>query len=71
MRGCIESKLQRIWTITRCARAEQVRGLSILLLVGPTAHAIGSDIEEAIRAVAPGLEVTVHIEPLEDRAAWE
>jgi hypothetical protein len=28
-------------------------------------------IEEAIGNVLPGIEVTVHIEPIEDRAAWE
>jgi Dimerisation domain of Zinc Transporter len=35
------------------------------------AHTFASDIEEAIRAVAPEVEVTVHIEPIEDQAAWE
>jgi len=27
-------------------------------------------IEEAVRAALPNLEVTVHIEPIEDQAAW-
>jgi hypothetical protein len=28
-------------------------------------------IEEAIEGALPGIEVTVHIEPIEDRASWE
>ena len=35
------------------------------------AHALGDRIEEAVRAALPGIEVTVHIEPIEERAAWE
>jgi cation diffusion facilitator family transporter len=36
-----------------------------------SAHEITVGIEQAVRAVLPGIEVTVHIEPIEDRAAWE
>jgi cation diffusion facilitator family transporter len=35
------------------------------------AHEVTGQIEESIRAALPGVEVTVHIEPIEDRAAWE
>jgi cation diffusion facilitator family transporter len=35
------------------------------------AHELTAGIEEAIRAALPGIEVTVHIEPIEDRSAWE
>jgi divalent metal cation (Fe/Co/Zn/Cd) transporter len=35
------------------------------------AHDIGERIEDAIRAALPGIEVTVHIEPIEDGAAWQ
>ena len=35
------------------------------------AHELTQRVEEAIRAALPGVEVTVHVEPIEDRAAWE
>jgi cation diffusion facilitator family transporter len=35
------------------------------------AHDVTAQIEEAVRSALPGVEVTVHIEPIEDRAAWE
>jgi cation diffusion facilitator family transporter len=35
------------------------------------AHACGERIEDAVRAALPGLEVSVHIEPIEERGAWE
>jgi cation diffusion facilitator family transporter len=35
------------------------------------AHEITVQIEEAIRAALPDTEVTVHVEPIEDRAAYE
>jgi divalent metal cation (Fe/Co/Zn/Cd) transporter len=35
------------------------------------AHAITAKIEEAVRSALPGLEVTVHIEPIEEKAAYE
>jgi divalent metal cation (Fe/Co/Zn/Cd) transporter len=34
------------------------------------AHGHSDVIEEALRAVLPGVEVTVHIEPIEDAGAW-
>jgi cation diffusion facilitator family transporter len=35
------------------------------------AHEITAEVEEAVRAALPGVEITVHIEPIEDQAAWE
>jgi cation diffusion facilitator family transporter len=35
------------------------------------AHEIMERMEEAIRTVLPDTEVTVHVEPIEERAAWE
>jgi cation diffusion facilitator family transporter len=35
------------------------------------AHALAGRIEEAIGAALPGIQVTIHIEPIEERAAWE
>jgi cation diffusion facilitator family transporter len=35
------------------------------------AHEITKQIEDTIGAALPGIEVTVHVEPIEDRAAWE
>lgn len=34
------------------------------------AHDLTERVEEAVRLALPGLEVTVHIEPVEERAAW-
>ena len=35
------------------------------------AHEIINEIEEAVRAGMPDMEVTVHVEPIEERAAYE
>lgn len=35
------------------------------------AHDLTERIEAAVRAALPGIEVTVHIEPIEEQAAWE
>jgi cation diffusion facilitator family transporter len=35
------------------------------------AHRRSASIEEAVARVLPGVETTVHVEPVEDRAAWE
>lgn len=35
------------------------------------AHALTGRIEDAVRAALPGIEVTVHVEPIEERSAWE
>jgi cation diffusion facilitator family transporter len=35
------------------------------------AHELTVRIEDAVRAALPGSEVTVHVEPIEERASWE
>ena len=35
------------------------------------AHDLGMKVELAIQNALPGIEVTIHIEPIEDRASWE
>jgi divalent metal cation (Fe/Co/Zn/Cd) transporter len=35
------------------------------------AHALTNRIEQAMEQLFPGMEVTVHIEPIEERQAWE
>lgn len=35
------------------------------------AHAMAARIENAVRAALPSMEVTIHIEPIEEKAAWE
>jgi cation diffusion facilitator family transporter len=34
-------------------------------------HRLGNRIEEALRATLPDLEVTIHLEPIEDPGAWQ
>jgi cation diffusion facilitator family transporter len=35
------------------------------------AHDLGVEVEEALEAALPGVEVTIHIEPIEDQKSWE
>ena len=35
------------------------------------AHTVAHQVEQAARAALPGLEVTVHVEPIEERSSWE
>lgn len=35
------------------------------------AHAVAHDVEERVHAAVPDTELTIHIEPVEDRASWE
>jgi cation diffusion facilitator family transporter len=46
-----------------------------LLVPGETsvreAHALGDRVEEAIRAALPGIEVTVHVEPIEEQSSYQ
>ncbi|MFO0964821.1 MAG: cation diffusion facilitator family transporter [Gemmataceae bacterium] len=34
------------------------------------AHALAEKVEEALHATLPGLEITIHIEPIEEEASW-
>jgi cation diffusion facilitator family transporter len=46
-----------------------------LLVPGATsvrdAHDLATKVEDALRATSPEVEITIHIEPIEDRASWE
>ena len=35
------------------------------------AHALAHDVEERVHAAVPGTELTIHVEPIEERASWE
>jgi divalent metal cation (Fe/Co/Zn/Cd) transporter len=35
------------------------------------AHDLGVKVEEALESALPGVEVTIHIEPIEDQKSWE
>ena len=35
------------------------------------AHDLANKVEKAVCAAVPGIEVTIHIEPIEERASWE
>jgi cation diffusion facilitator family transporter len=35
------------------------------------AHDLGERIEESLREAVPGVQVTIHIEPIEEKASWE
>ena len=78
VRAAIESKMgpDTDYHAMRTRRAGSRRFVDFHLLVPGAwtvqkAHTFGSDIEDAICAAAPEVEVTVHIEPIEDQAAWE
>jgi cation diffusion facilitator family transporter len=78
VRAAIEAKLERgmDYHALRTRRAGSRRFADFHLLVPGAlsvrkAHELTSRIEDAIRAALPGIEITVHIEPIEDKSAWE
>jgi cation diffusion facilitator family transporter len=78
VRAAIESQLgpDMDFHAMRTRRAGSRRFVDFHLLVPGAmtvekAHTFVAAIEDSIRAAAPEVEVTVHIEPIEDRAAWE
>jgi cation diffusion facilitator family transporter len=78
VRGAIEARLRpgMDYHALRTRQAGPDRFVDFHLLVpgGMTvrrAHAFAEEIEEAVRAALPGAEVTVHIEPIEERGSWE
>jgi cation diffusion facilitator family transporter len=78
VRAAIEAHLQvgMDYHAMRSRRAGSRRFVDFHLLVPGKltvrhAHELTAQIEDAVRAALPGIEVTVHIEPIEDRAAWE
>jgi cation diffusion facilitator family transporter len=59
---------------TRQAGAHRFADFHLLVpgaLTVRQAHDFTGKVEEAVRAALPGIEVTVHIEPIEERASWE
>jgi cation diffusion facilitator family transporter len=78
VRAAIEANLQpgMDYHALRTRKAGSRRFVDFHLLVPGVcsvrrAHEWTKQIEEAIQAALPGMEITVHIEPIEDRAAWE
>ncbi len=78
VRAAIEARLEpgMDYHALRTRRAGSRRFADFHLLVPGAftvrrAHEFTARIEDAVRAALPGIEVTVHIEPIEDRASWE
>jgi divalent metal cation (Fe/Co/Zn/Cd) transporter len=78
VRQAIEGQLEPGMTYhaLRTRRAGSRRFADFHLLVPGSltvqrAHAIGNRVEAAIRAAFADMEVTVHVEPIEERGSWE
>jgi divalent metal cation (Fe/Co/Zn/Cd) transporter len=59
---------------TRQAGARKFADFHLLVpgaLTVRAAHDLGMKVEKALHTAVPGVEVTIHIEPIEDRASWE
>lgn len=78
VRGAIESHLgpHMHYHALRTRQAGSRRFVDFHLLVPGAltvqqAHTLTGRIEAAVRATLPGMEITVHIEPIEEPAAWQ
>jgi cation diffusion facilitator family transporter len=78
VRATIEAHLgpQMAYHALRTRQAGSRRFVDFHLLVPGSytvdhAHRLGNCIEDALRATLPELEVTVHVEPIEDPGAWQ
>jgi cation diffusion facilitator family transporter len=78
VRSAIEARIEpgMDYHALRTRQAGSRRFADFHLLVPGTfsvrrAHELTKRLEEAIGAALPGIEVTVHVEPIEDRASWE
>jgi cation diffusion facilitator family transporter len=78
LRAAVDANLgpDAAYHAVRTRRAGAVRFVEFHLLVpGSTtvrrAHDLAQRIEDAVKAALPGAEVTIHIEPIEERASWE
>jgi len=78
LRACVEANLPpgAAYHALRTRRAGAVRFIEFHLLVsGSTtvgrAHELAHRIGDAVKAVLHGAEVTIHIEPIEEKASWE
>jgi cation diffusion facilitator family transporter len=77
VRGAIEKHLglNMAYHALRTRRAGRRRFVDFHLLVPgrltvQQAHTLTGQIEESVRGTLPEVEVTVHIEPIEDRSSW-
>jgi cation diffusion facilitator family transporter len=77
VRGAIEKHLglNMAYHALRTRRAGRRRFVDFHLLVPgrltvQQAHTLTGQIEESVRGALPEVEVTVHIEPIEDRSSW-
>lgn len=71
---CLESGMDFHALRTRQAGAHRFADFHLLVPGAYTvrrAHDLSDRIERAVLEALPGIEVTIHIEPIEDRAAWE
>jgi cation diffusion facilitator family transporter len=78
VRAAIESRLEAGMDYhalrTRQAGAHRFVDFHLLVpgvLTVQQAHEVTGRIEDAVRAALPGIEVTVHVEPIEERRSWE
>jgi divalent metal cation (Fe/Co/Zn/Cd) transporter len=78
VRAAIEANLapEMDYHALRTRQAGSRRFVDFHLLVPGTwtvkaAHAVTVRIEDAIRSALPAVEVTIHVEPIEERGAWE
>jgi cation diffusion facilitator family transporter len=72
--GCLQPGMDYHALRTRRAGSRRFADFHLLVpgaLSVRRAHDVTAEIEEAVRAALPGIEVTVHIEPIEDRKAYE
>jgi cation diffusion facilitator family transporter len=78
VREAIQAQLQPDMTYhalrTRQAGSRRFADFHLLVpgrMTVAEAHEHTARVERAVEAALPGLEVTVHVEPIEERAAWE
>jgi cation diffusion facilitator family transporter len=78
VRAAIESRLRpgMDYHALRTRQAGPRRFVDFHLLVPGNitvrrSHEITAEVEQAVRSVLPRIEITVHIEPIEDRTSWE
>jgi divalent metal cation (Fe/Co/Zn/Cd) transporter len=78
IRGTIEARLgpDMAFHALRTRRAGAQRFVDFHLLVPGeqsvrAAHARGEEIEQAIRDLFPGTEITVHLEPIDEAGSWQ
>jgi cation diffusion facilitator family transporter len=74
IRGFIQPEMDFHALRTRQAGARRFVDFHLLVPGAWTvrrAHDLVDKIEEAVRTALPGAQVTVHIEPIEDKTAWE